>query len=376
MTRLLAALAALAWLTAAPTAAAWQALDPTIPRWPSLPVGYHVNPWAAPPTIAPVAVQRIEQGFAAWSSPGCTVWSAQDLGVTLVTYDKDDGVNVLSWIGEAWPSELGAVDAIIGITLPTWDDAGAIQDADIILNAVGFCWNDTGDGGCVDALSILTHEEGHFLGLGHTDIAGATMFASYQAGADLRTLEPDDRTGVCALYPPGGTTATTSGSGASGCQGCINDAALGACAPEQGACAASPACQSFFDCLSSCSSDACIDACADENPTGAALRAALVSCLCTACASECVDACETAAGTGGAGGAGGGPPPDPSDPGGCSECTAGSPRDATPPPLLLAAGLGALALRRRRRRRPPQQALTPRSSPPRSRASASAAAPP
>jgi hypothetical protein len=364
----LARLAGLALLAAATPAAAWQPLDPTIPRWPSLPVGYHVNPWEAPAAIAPVAVVRVEQGFAAWSAPGCTVWAAQDLGVTLASYDKDDGENVLRWIGDAWPAELGAADAIIGFTIPTWDESGAILDADTLLNAVGFCWNDTGDGGCVDALSILTHEEGHFLGLGHTDVPAATMFASYQGGVEKRTLDPDDIAGACALYPPGGTTATSSGSGATGCQGCANDAVLGACAPEQDACSASQPCQDYFECISACSTDACIDACTDENPEGAALRAALTACLCAACASECAEACESSS----AGAGGGGSPPAPSDPGGCSACTA-RPRDAAPaaaPSLLLAAGLGALA----RRRLAPRARLTPRSSD-RSRASASAAAP-
>jgi hypothetical protein len=68
-------------------------------------------------------------------------------------------------------------------------------------NNVGFRWG-TGSGGTVDAQSITTHEEGHFLGLGHTTVAGSVMVASYASG-QARALSSDDRNGVCTLYPPG-----------------------------------------------------------------------------------------------------------------------------------------------------------------------------
>jgi len=62
----------------------------------------------------------------------------------------------------------------------------------------------TGDDGIVvDLLSVVTHETGHFLGLAHSLNGDATMFRSYAPSTDtLRDLTDDDRSGICAIYPP------------------------------------------------------------------------------------------------------------------------------------------------------------------------------
>ena len=49
--------------------------------------------------------------------------------------------------------------------------------------------------------SVATHEVGHLLGLGHTNVQDATMYAVYQDGSGAATLHQDDVNGVCALYP-------------------------------------------------------------------------------------------------------------------------------------------------------------------------------
>lgn len=67
-----------------------------------------------------------------------------------------------------------------------------------------------------DIQGLLTHEFGHALGLGHTTVGGATMFASVSSSGsdDVRSLEADDIAGVQAVYgvrsatKPGITAAT------------------------------------------------------------------------------------------------------------------------------------------------------------------------
>jgi hypothetical protein len=58
----------------------------------------------------------------------------------------------------------------------------------------------------VDLQNVVTHELGHYLGIGHTtnDHADATMYASAQFGElTMRDLSTDDVAGLCDAYPPG-----------------------------------------------------------------------------------------------------------------------------------------------------------------------------
>jgi MYXO-CTERM domain-containing protein len=200
MTR--AALAAAALTLAAP-AWAWQ---PSESRWnpASLPIPYRLNVASIPPSLGAATGQAaVDGGFASWAAPGCTRWRTSNVGTTAVTRaSANDRENSILWVSGAWPAELGAVNVTIGVTTPVWRVGGFYIDADIQFNNVGFTWNTTGRGG-VDAQSIATHEQGHFLGLDHTAVRGAVMFASYGGGV-LRTLSSDDIAGVCALYPSGG----------------------------------------------------------------------------------------------------------------------------------------------------------------------------
>jgi MYXO-CTERM domain-containing protein len=55
-----------------------------------------------------------------------------------------------------------------------------------------------------DLASIVTHEIGHFIGIGHSTVLDATMFAKAdRRSVEKRTLEQDDRNAVCDIYPPG-----------------------------------------------------------------------------------------------------------------------------------------------------------------------------
>lgn len=72
-------------------------------------------------------------------------------------------------------------------------------------------WHDEPQGapqiaGHKDLQGVLTHEYGHALGLGHDGIdPAATMFPSAAGTANsLRSIEPDDRNGVQALYGSAG----------------------------------------------------------------------------------------------------------------------------------------------------------------------------
>ena len=56
----------------------------------------------------------------------------------------------------------------------------------------------------IDLPSVVQHEAGHSLGLAHTPVTTATMYAHLNSGeTSKRILDPDDVAGICAAYPPG-----------------------------------------------------------------------------------------------------------------------------------------------------------------------------
>ena len=111
-----------------------------------------------------------------------------------------DGFNDIGWFSIPGCCTLGV----------TWSDPGG-QEADMALNT-RFPWSTTG--GDVDVETVLLHENGHVLGLGHSSVVGSVMEAVY-AGA-RRALTLDDERGVTYLYPEAGTLGAISGSVTSG----------------------------------------------------------------------------------------------------------------------------------------------------------------
>lgn len=139
-----------------------------------------------------------------WSSVACTAFRAEATRPTAAP-PGDDGVNGIYVHGTSWPAEL--VPGVVAQTVVHTDADGRLRDTDIHLNLVDSKYSVEIEPGRADLRGVLVHELGHALGLGHSAEPRATMFAS-GAGATWRSLEADDRAGVCALYP---------GAGAPGC---------------------------------------------------------------------------------------------------------------------------------------------------------------
>ena len=102
--------------------------------------------------------------------------------------------SALFFIETVWPFG----EEVIALTTLSWREGGELVDADISFNGVDYDWSVSTDENKVDYQSIVLHEVGHFIGLGHSADPEAVMRADYDEGDIVRSLGADDRAGIAA----------------------------------------------------------------------------------------------------------------------------------------------------------------------------------
>lgn len=78
-----------------------------------------------------------------------------------------------------------------------------ITDADMVTNSGGFNWASAGEAcsGEIYVEGVMVHETGHLLGLGHSGVAGATMFPTVSTcNNGPASIAADDSAGINDLY--------------------------------------------------------------------------------------------------------------------------------------------------------------------------------
>jgi hypothetical protein len=172
--------------------------------WDSLPVVQYYNESGEPNGID--GQGALEGTHAMWDGVAASSFDIDFGGLTnrcpsLVAEcpgsQQFDGFNDVTFI-----SLQGPCNSRFGCTIGVTWFSTTIDEADIGLNTK-VAWSNScvNVSGSIDVQTVLGHENGHVVGLGHSLDRNALMYASYQ-GARCG-LGADDEAGVAALYPAG-----------------------------------------------------------------------------------------------------------------------------------------------------------------------------
>jgi len=190
--------------------------------WERACIALRLDPRVLPSDLTAAAFHaHVVDSARAWSftCPGSTLRAAfsmtvlDDFPVPVGYFEGQPNTNTVAfrdrWGDDAFHSPDAAAITIVTFTSPS----ARILDADTELNLRtasnprGFVFATDGRTNAADLPTIVTHEIGHTQGLAHSGERSAVMWYSAGRGEQRRVPTPDDRAGLCAIYPPRGAEA-------------------------------------------------------------------------------------------------------------------------------------------------------------------------
>ncbi|HBQ63341.1 MAG TPA: hypothetical protein DD727_00120 [Clostridiales bacterium] len=118
------------------------------------------------------------------------------------TYPYHDEHNQITKIDAGSADAYWAEITVVDKTWLFWPFTWELDEADINMNGnSGVYWNNNPP--CwpyIDVQSVILHEFGHFLGLGHSSEEDAVMYYQIDGGEIKRSLDIDDVNGIYAIY--------------------------------------------------------------------------------------------------------------------------------------------------------------------------------
>lgn len=182
-------------------------------RWAAGPIRYFVNERDVPGVSAPEFRAAVGRAAATWQAVPGTSLAFDFQGMTTAAPIGLDGRNTMGFLDRP------DLDRVLGATSLLLDSStGALIEADVFFNT-RFPWSVSpqGEAGRVDLESVVLHELGHFIGLGHSAIgetertasggrrvlgAGAVMFPIALTPGSIadRVLQADDVAAATDLY--------------------------------------------------------------------------------------------------------------------------------------------------------------------------------
>ncbi|OGS33651.1 MAG: hypothetical protein A2293_10225 [Elusimicrobia bacterium RIFOXYB2_FULL_49_7] len=168
------------------------------PKWPGLEpvVEYYINEEGTPDVAD--EFDHLQRSFDIWNEVEGAAIKCQYMGTTNSHAIAPNHQNIIQF-AEGNNFKLGS-NVIAACYY--WYQGSVMQEFDIEMNGRDFEWSTTGEPGKMDVGHIATHEVGHALGLGHSDVAGSVMWSTATYGDTThRHLTSDDSTGLSKLYP-------------------------------------------------------------------------------------------------------------------------------------------------------------------------------
>jgi hypothetical protein len=185
-------------------------------KWGQQPIRYFVNERDIEGVTAADFRAAVGRAAATWQGAEGAQVSFELMGTTAAPPGLIDGRTTLGFLDRP------DLDRVLGATSLLIDSTtGSIVEADVFFNT-RFPWSvaPAGETGRVDLESVVLHELGHLMGLGHSALgetertptgsrrviaSGAVMFPIALAPGTIadRTLQPDDRAGAADIYPSG-----------------------------------------------------------------------------------------------------------------------------------------------------------------------------
>ena len=136
---------------------------------------------------------------------GITPWGIAGYGgTTTKSGAKRDGQNVISW-GKLGGTTLGVTNYISTDTSQSQVCNGNLiyrfVEVDVRFNNAYSWQTSSGCSNGFDLAGVSTHEFGHAVGLGHSNVLGSTMYPSVAAcDFSISSLANDDRAGYSSIY--------------------------------------------------------------------------------------------------------------------------------------------------------------------------------
>lgn len=216
--------------------------------WPTSTLEYRFHDKGTRTLLKTEGRNAIRAAFSTWSDAECPggrtrlrFVEGEDIDIdppaNLDEPNPTRGLNGIFFRDDGWPHGRGldALDTKLASTFRVYGDRslpGKITSARIEINTSESAFHvpdaPEGQRASVDLVSVMVHEVGHFIGIGHSRERDSVMAEALCQGGDRctlgrlasRRLAEDDVAAVCALYPPGPREPAIVEPGAADAGGC------------------------------------------------------------------------------------------------------------------------------------------------------------